>query len=76
MELWFHYMRYSLAGDAGNFSMTWQQSAAFGLIALMMAAFVWGRFRYDLVAMVTLLVAVLIGVVPADKAFSGFSGSK
>lgn len=53
--------------------MTWQQSAAFGLIALMMAAFVWGRFRYDLVAMVTLLVAVLIGVVPADKAFSGFS---
>lgn len=53
--------------------MTWQQSAAFGLIALMMAAFVWGRFRYDLVAMVTLLVAVLIGIVPPDKAFSGFS---
>lgn len=53
--------------------MTWQQSAAFGLIALMMAAFVWGRFRYDLVAMVTLLAAVLIGIVPPDKAFSGFS---
>ncbi len=53
--------------------MTWQQAAAFGLIGLMMAAFVWGRFRYDLVAMVTLLVAVLIGLVPADKAFSGFS---
>lgn len=53
--------------------MTWQQSAAFGLIALMMAAFIWGRFRYDLVAMVALLVAVLIGLVPADKAFSGFS---
>ncbi len=53
--------------------MTWQQAAAFGLIGLMMAAFVWGRFRYDLVAMVTLLAAVLIGIVPADKAFSGFS---
>lgn len=53
--------------------MTWQQSAAFGLIALMMAAFIWGRFRYDLVAMVALLAAVLIGLVPADKAFSGFS---
>lgn len=53
--------------------MTWQQAAAFGLIALMMAAFVWGRFRYDLVALVALLVAVLIGIVPADKAFSGFS---
>ena len=53
--------------------MTWQQAAAFALIGLMMVAFVWGRFRYDLVAMVTLLVAVLIGLVPADKAFSGFS---
>lgn len=53
--------------------MTWQQAAAFGLIGLMMAAFVWGRFRYDLVAMVALLSAVLIGIVPADKAFSGFS---
>ncbi len=53
--------------------MTWQQGAAFGLIGLMMAAFVWGRFRYDLVAMVALLTAVLIGFVPADKAFSGFS---
>ncbi|HRF08309.1 MAG TPA: SLC13 family permease [Xanthobacteraceae bacterium] len=53
--------------------MTWQQGAAFGLIGLMMAAFVWGKFRYDLVAMVALLTAVLIGIVPADKAFSGFS---
>lgn len=53
--------------------MTWQQGAAFGLIGLMMAAFVWGRFRYDLVAMVALLAGVLIGIVPADKAFSGFS---
>ncbi|MGE0339990.1 MAG: SLC13 family permease [Xanthobacteraceae bacterium] len=53
--------------------MTWQQGAAFGLIGLMMAAFVWGKFRYDLVAMVALLAAVLIGIVPADKAFSGFS---
>jgi len=54
--------------------MTWQQAAAFALIGLMMAAFVCGRFRYDLVAIVTLLVAVLIGLAPADKAFSGFSG--
>lgn len=53
--------------------MTWQQGAAFGLIGLMMAAFVWGKFRYDLVAMVALLTGVLIGIVPADKAFSGFS---
>jgi di/tricarboxylate transporter len=39
----------------------------------MMAMFVWGRLRYDLVAVVGLLAAVLTGVVPSDKAFSGFS---
>lgn len=39
----------------------------------MMAAFVWGRFRYDLVAAGALLVALALGVVPYDEAFSGFS---
>jgi di/tricarboxylate transporter len=53
--------------------MTLQQILAFSVIAGTMALFVWGRLRYDLVAGVALLVAVLIGVVPADKAFSGFS---
>jgi di/tricarboxylate transporter len=53
--------------------MTLQQILAFAVIAGTMALFVWGRLRYDLVAGVALLVAVLIGVVPADKAFSGFS---
>jgi di/tricarboxylate transporter len=38
----------------------------------MMAAFVWGRLRYDLVAVLALIAAVLAGVVPYDKAFSGF----
>jgi len=74
-ELRFPLVRYSGCGHPVGTAiyMTWQQAAAFTLIGLMMAAFVWGRFRYDLVAMVTLLVAVLIGLVPADKAFSGFS---
>jgi di/tricarboxylate transporter len=53
--------------------MTLQQILAFSVIAGTMALFVWGRLRYDLVAGIALLVAVLIGVVPADKAFSGFS---
>jgi len=53
--------------------MTLQQSLAFAIIAGMMALFVWGRFRYDMVALLTLLVAVVAGVVPHDKAFSGFS---
>lgn len=53
--------------------MTLQQILAFAVIAGTMALFVWGRLRYDLVAGIALFVAVLIGVVPADKAFSGFS---
>ena len=46
---------------------------AFAIVAGMMALFVWGRFRYDVVAALSLLVAVVVGIVPADKAFSGFS---
>ena len=53
--------------------MTQDQLLAFAVIAGMMVMFVWGRIRYDLVAGLALLVAVLVGVVPFDQAFSGFS---
>lgn len=43
------------------------------VIALMMAAFIWGRYRYDIVAAVALVASMLLGLVPPDKAFSGFS---
>jgi di/tricarboxylate transporter len=43
------------------------------VIGGMMAAFVWGRYRYDLVAVMALLVSMVLGLVPADRAFSGFS---
>lgn len=43
------------------------------VIALMMAAFIWGRYRYDIVAAVALIVSMVLGLVPPDKAFSGFS---
>jgi di/tricarboxylate transporter len=53
--------------------LTFPQVLSVAVIALMMAAFIWGRFRYDLIAAVSLLVAVAVGVVPMDHAFSGFS---
>jgi di/tricarboxylate transporter len=53
--------------------MTHQQMLSFAIVAGMMGLFVWGRLRYDLVAVLALLAAVLVGVVPADKAFTGFS---
>jgi di/tricarboxylate transporter len=52
--------------------MTLQQSLAFAIVIGMMALFIWGRLRYDLVAILALLVAVLTGIVPPDKAFTGF----
>ena len=45
------------------------------LFALLIAVFVlliWGRWRYDIVAFVALLAALLTGIVPAELAFSGF----
>lgn len=53
--------------------MTAQQMLAFGTIAGMMALFIWGRIRYDLVAILSLLTAVLVGIVKPEDAFSGFS---
>jgi di/tricarboxylate transporter len=53
--------------------MTTPQISAFAIIALMMVIFVWGRWRYDLVAVGALLAAVATGVVTPEAAFSGFS---
>ncbi len=52
--------------------MTAQQALSFAVLAGTMALFVHGRLRYDLVAVLALLVSVLVGVVPAEKAFEGF----
>jgi len=49
------------------------QIEAVGVILGMIGLFAWDRFRYDLVAVSALIVAVVLGVVPADRAFSGFS---
>jgi di/tricarboxylate transporter len=53
--------------------MTQPQILSVLLVAGMMAAFLWGRLRYDIVAMLALLLAVLLGLVPAAEAFKGFS---
>ena len=53
--------------------MTMDQGLAFAIIGGTIALFVWGRLPYDLVAMLSLLVAVLTGLVPMSQAFEGFS---
>ena len=53
--------------------MTLPQGLSFAVVGGMLVLFVWDRWRYDIVALVALLAAVACGIVPAGKAFSGFS---
>lgn len=43
-----------------------------GTIVIALVLFMKGTFRYDLVAILALMVLVVCGIVPADRAFSGF----
>jgi di/tricarboxylate transporter len=52
--------------------MTQDQIILFALFGTVFALLLWGRFRYDLVAFAALLAGVVLGVVPASEAFSGF----
>ncbi|MBA2778854.1 SLC13 family permease [Billgrantia kenyensis] len=44
----------------------------FIVLGMTLLAFVWGHFRYDLVALTALLASVLLGLVPGEEAFYGF----
>lgn len=52
--------------------LTYQQIVLFALLGLVLVGLLWGKWRYDLVAFAALIVGVVLGVVPADTAFSGF----
>ena len=52
--------------------MTTDQISLFALLLFVVVFLVWGRWRYDLVAFVALLAALLTGIVPKEQAFSGF----
>lgn len=54
-----------------NLAMT-QSTWVFLVLGLTLLAFIWGRLRYDLVALAALLGSVMLGLVPADEAFNGF----
>ncbi len=53
--------------------MSFELTATFAILAGVMALLIWDRLRYDLVASGALVLAVVLGVVPTDKAFAGFS---
>ena len=47
--------------------------ASFGIIAAVVVMLVWDKLRYDVVAVLALLISVVIGLVPAEDAFEGFA---
>ncbi|WP_217474925.1 SLC13 family permease [Stutzerimonas stutzeri] len=47
------------------------QLIVFAVLAATLGLFVWNRWRYDIVALAALLVVVLVGIVPPEKAFMG-----
>jgi len=53
-------------------SLTNPQILAIGIFALTLAAFVWDRVRYDVVAVGSLIACVLAGLIEPDDAFLGF----
>ncbi len=52
--------------------MTSDQIIIFAILGLSLVFFMWGRWRYDVVAFTALILAVIAGVVPTDLAFRGF----
>jgi len=53
--------------------MTLPQWFSIATLAGMMVLFLWGKFRYDITAVIALLVALCLGIVKPADAFSGFS---
>ncbi|GAB7553637.1 SLC13 family permease [Novosphingobium sp. 11B] len=53
--------------------MTFQQYLSIALLCSMMALFIWGRFRYDVTAVIALLAGLALGLVSPEKAFAGFA---
>jgi len=53
--------------------MTLPQAISLALLAGLLVLFIWDRLRFDIVALLALLAAVALGIVPTNKAFSGFS---
>ena len=53
--------------------MTLPQILSILTLVGMMALFIWGRFRYDVTAIIALLVALALGIVSPKDAFTGFS---
>jgi di/tricarboxylate transporter len=53
--------------------MTFEQIIVLSTLGVALVLFAWGRWRYDIVALISLLAVVLTGIIPARDAFLGFA---
>jgi len=53
--------------------MTIDQYVIFGTLILTLVLFITGRWRYDVVALIALLIVSITGIIPVERVFSGFS---
>lgn len=51
--------------------MTTEQLTIFAILATTLGLFVWGRWRYDIVALLALMAVGLSGLIPPQEMFSG-----
>lgn len=51
------------------------QWIVFGTLILTLVLFILGKIRYDIVALIALLILVVLGPIPTERAFTGFSNS-
>lgn len=52
--------------------MTLDQMLVFAVLGAALVLFAWERWRYDLVAVASLVAVVALGLVPGEEAFAGF----
>ena len=49
------------------------QNIVFITLALALILFIWDKFRYDVVAFLTLFTLIIFGIIPSEEAFTGLS---
>ncbi len=52
--------------------MSTDQYIVFLTLVFALVMFIWGKWRYDIVALMSLLIATITGIVPTADAFAGF----
>lgn len=49
-----------------------EQLIVFGTLLAALVLFVWGRWRYDVIALLALVAVTISGIIPGERAFAGF----